>query len=100
MIIIKTNIIHGDTPFEYVIQGHAGYAEHGKDIVCSAVSALHYSFIKWLQERDIDFSCKDEGEIMAISVTDERARNCYEMTICGFQGVSDTYRKNIKMVYT
>lgn len=30
----------GDHYMEFHVEGHAGYAEMGKDIVCSAVSAL------------------------------------------------------------
>lgn len=29
-----------DSSFSVAIEGHAGYAEHGKDIVCAGVSAL------------------------------------------------------------
>ena len=32
------------------VQGHAGYAEKGKDIVCAAVSALVYALIATLEE--------------------------------------------------
>lgn len=100
MIIIKNNLIPGEMPLEYVITGHAGYAEHGKDIVCSAVSTLHYSFIKWMNERGIQFSCSDDGNILAVSVGDELARNCFEMVITGFEGISDAYGDYVKIVYT
>ena len=100
MIIIKNNLIPGELPLEYVITGHAGYAETGSDIVCSAVSCLHYSFIKWLSERGIQFSCSDNGKILAVSVDDQLARSCFEMVITGFEGISDVYRDNVKIVYT
>ena len=32
------------------VQGHAGYAEKGKDVVCAAVSALVYALIATLEE--------------------------------------------------
>ena len=41
--IIKTNNI-------ITITGHAGYAPHGQDIVCSAVSALTQTFIASVEE--------------------------------------------------
>ena len=37
------------------IQGHAGYAEHGKDIVCAAVSTLTQVFIDSVDKLTSDF---------------------------------------------
>ena len=37
---------------EITVQGHAGYAPKGQDIVCAAVSALVYALIAALEERD------------------------------------------------
>ena len=31
------------------VEGHAGYAEQGKDIICSAVSALTFNLIKAIE---------------------------------------------------
>ena len=40
------------TPSEYKLEvsGHAGYAETGKDIICSAVSILFYTLAQSLSE--------------------------------------------------
>lgn len=32
------------------VKGHAGYAEHGKDIVCAGISALTQTFISSVEE--------------------------------------------------
>ena len=32
------------------VQGHAGYGEKGKDVVCAAVSALVYALVATLEE--------------------------------------------------
>ena len=34
------------------VQGHAGYGEKGKDVVCAAVSALVYALIATLEETE------------------------------------------------
>lgn len=34
----------------FLVSGHAGYAEHGKDIVCAAVSSLLQAFIASVEE--------------------------------------------------
>jgi uncharacterized protein YsxB (DUF464 family) len=36
--------------WKFSIKGHAGYAEHGKDIVCAGVSAIAYTALGALQE--------------------------------------------------
>ena len=41
----KKNLIVG-----YIIDGHAGYAEHGEDIVCSAVSVLAQGIANGISE--------------------------------------------------
>lgn len=100
MIIIKTNIVKNESPFEYIIEGHAGYAEHGKDIICSGVSALHFSFLMWLNSENIEHNFVDDGNIVGVSVIDNRARDCYNMVIRGFEGVCEQYGKFVKIAYT
>ncbi|MGI6779042.1 MAG: ribosomal-processing cysteine protease Prp [Acetivibrionales bacterium] len=43
--MIKVHIVRDDNSFiqEYTVKGHAGFAPHGSDIVCAAVSALAYT---------------------------------------------------------
>lgn len=38
----------------FTIEGHAGYAEHGKDIVCAAVSALTQTLIQSIEDLTTD----------------------------------------------
>ena len=50
---------------KFVIDGHAGYAEEGEDIVCAAVSALVINAINSIEEFTEDaftMDCKD-GQI-------------------------------------
>lgn len=44
-----TNIRFDSKNLELNIEGHAGYAEKGKDIVCSAVSILFYTLVESLE---------------------------------------------------
>lgn len=41
VVIKKTK---DDAPYFFEVSGHAGYADPGKDIVCSAISALTITF--------------------------------------------------------
>lgn len=40
-----------DEWFDIQIEGHAGYAPKGKDIVCAAVSALYQTLVQTIQTR-------------------------------------------------
>ena len=100
MILIKTNIIRSELPFEYIIEGHAGYSEHGSDIVCAAVSVLHFSFLAWLEKAGIEYEATDDGNIVGVSIIDNRAKDCYNMVIAGFDAIADKYGEHVKMIYT
>jgi uncharacterized protein YsxB (DUF464 family) len=43
LIKVQVTVKNGETHIS--ITGHAGYAEHGKDIVCAGVSAVAHSAI-------------------------------------------------------
>lgn len=43
----------------FIITGHAGYAEPGKDIVCAAVSALTQAFIASVEETKYNISARN-----------------------------------------
>lgn len=43
--MISISVAHYEENCSIVMEGHAGYAEPGKDIICAAVSALYISLI-------------------------------------------------------
>ena len=88
MLVIKARTDVCQAPYEYVISGHAGYAELGKDIVCAAVSSLHYSFIVWLEANGIKYESNDDGKCICFSTYDNEAQKCYEMVLMGFKAIS------------
>ncbi|HKL73633.1 MAG TPA: ribosomal-processing cysteine protease Prp [Clostridia bacterium] len=53
------------------IKGHSGYAKSGKDIVCSAVSAITQTALLGLKEvstREVDFTINNEVGYLKFSV--------------------------------
>ena len=52
MIVIKT--LQRGNEFKISVQGHAGYAESGKDIVCAGVSAITCTLHEYLVRREAD----------------------------------------------
>ena len=79
--------------------GHAGYAEKGKDIVCSAVSALTQSFVLWAQDAEtrgdvtIEILCLGDG-ILEIIVQGELAREPLRAVYLGLKEIEKNYFSN------
>ena len=62
---------------DLTVQGHAGYAEPGKDIVCAAVSILT-STLAYLVNRESFENCfEPELSAFRAMVADERAKKRY-----------------------
>ncbi len=67
--MIKITLFHlkDGTPKGFKIKGHAGYAEQGSDIVCSAVSSAAYlvaNTILEIMKIDAEASVKEDGEMI------------------------------------
>ena len=81
------------------VNGHAGYAQHGEDIVCSAVSALTETLIARLLQLDAKFSYgKENGavEIAMRNVTYD-ANEAFNFAVLGMQLIATAYPKNVEV---
>ena len=86
--------------------GHSGYAEHGQDIVCSAISTLMETLANGLTE-----VVKAKAKIMvdekiphlSVTLIEEDANKCkyaqvlMQSTLLGIKGVANGYSKFIKI---
>lgn len=50
MIEVSVKKMDANREKQIEIKGHAGYAEHGKDIICAAVSILSQAFLSTLSD--------------------------------------------------
>lgn len=81
------------------IEGHSGYAKHGSDIICSAVSALAITCvnsIEQLTEDEIVVEQEEKRGLLAFELpktVSEQSRVLLESLMLGLQGVSDSYGK-------
>jgi uncharacterized protein len=56
-----------------VARGHADFADHGKDIVCAAVSAILQAAQLGLREHArADLACRQEPGVLELSVREEQ----------------------------
>jgi len=78
-----------------VMEGHADYAGHGEDIVCSGVSAIVCSLLGWLENNSEDLSYCDyeanSGNVRIVCEGGERTTAVFEMTAIGLLQIEDSY---------
>ena len=86
-----------------ISEGHAGYAEHGSDIVCASVSILILNTINAIQTYTRDTieveSNEEEGYIGMRFVNDigSEATLLMDAMVLGLSGIEDQYGKYVKI---
>ena len=82
------------------IEGHAGYAPHGQDIVCASVSALAQVFIASIEELTND---KIKSEISAGNAViqygnlSERGQVLLDSFFVGLRMIADSYPDYVRI---
>ncbi len=90
----------------FKVTGHSGYAAHGKDIVCSAVSALaQTAILGLLKVAEADATYKiDEGYLVCnlINAGSDRKRIMCEAILgtmqAGLKNIQESYIKYVDIV--
>lgn len=84
----------------FVIAGHAGYAEHGKDIVCAAISTLLQTFITSVEELTGE-ELKTEITAGYAAVEYENLSGCAQVLLDSFfigaRMIADEYPQHVKL---
>lgn len=77
------------------LQGHAGYAEIGEDIVCSGVSSIIFSLLGWLENKPEDIDTIDadvsSGDVHIYCDGGEKTAVAFEMVAIGLEQISLKY---------
>ncbi len=83
MINVKFFRSQNDAPLGFSFKGHAGYAAHGSDIVCAAISSVAYmtaNTIIEIMSIDADVDVNENGE-MTLRVPEESAEKTKELLL-------------------
>ncbi len=103
-------LIYTDPENEYVafrMKGHAGYAEYGKDIVCSAVSVLVINTVNSIEEFCPDgfrYDMEEEKDIVTFEITTSpvsaSAQLLLKSLVLGLNAIESEYgKKHVKVHY-
>lgn len=82
------------------IRGHAGYAEHGKDIVCAAISTLVQSLVYsvvGLTEDKIQYDIKPGTVDIKHGNLSANAQLLIDSFFVGVQMIADNYPDNVRV---
>ena len=91
----------GDT-YTVILEGHAGFKEAGKDIVCAGISALACTLINCLEnlkekERVEEFEYIEKDGMLKVTFTGDSTEllATLETIEIGFMMMAENYPKNI-----
>lgn len=88
------------------IQGHAGYAPAGQDIVCAAVSTL-YETLKRVLPKGAIKAIKENEKVSVIEITpdpvmrwreEEEARDYLNFFLTGIEAIEQAYPKHVHLI--
>ena len=81
------------------ITGHAGYAEHGKDIVCAAASMLLFTLIEYLEKSGVKHSAHAESGCAGVAVTDpdRRTEDAFDLVETGLRMLAERYPDYVEL---
>lgn len=87
----------------FVVTGHAGYAEAGRDIVCAAVSALVYNAINSCERfAGIALEVTDDGERLQCRVPppgeDAKVQLLLHSMVFGVEQTAAAYPEHVRVV--
>lgn len=75
--------------------GHAGYDEHGKDIVCAGASAIVYALLGWLENNGDDLkgnlTSVESGNVWISCEGGEKTAAAFEMARIGLGQIAKKY---------
>ena len=93
-----------NSEYELIVEGHSGYAEHGKDIVCASISTLTFTWINQLREFErlcwakITYFNAGDGKIVLKFETENKAVAwSFETVITGFLMISENFSQYLSV---
>lgn len=106
--MINVTFTEEGNKFSLRLEGHAGYAEIGKDIICASATILAYTvaqFVLEAEHRGETDACEvrlESGEIIVSCEAKEDALNemqkMYSFAMKGYQLLANTYPQYVRLM--
>lgn len=95
--MIRVNYCREGDRHRLTVDGHAGYAPAGSDIICAGASAISFALLGYLQQCDAEMT---ECDVSAGSLTvdcrgGERVAGAFDMALCGWLNIAANYPHHV-----
>lgn len=103
--MIRVYYSRGEVEHELTINGHAGYAEYGKDIVCAGVSAIAFALLGWLENNQDELTEMDElmvedGQVYIACAGSDNVNTAFQVALMGFIQIARQYPECVDIEYS
>lgn len=103
--MIRVYYAEGGGSYELTIEGHAGYAEHGKDIVCAACSGITYALLAFLEHFsdevvDVRGLIVESGRFHINCRGADNIATAFHMALLGLRKISSRYPAYVTIQYS
>ena len=91
--MIRVNYLRDGGTHKLSVQGHAGWSQHGNDIVCAGVSAISFALLGYLHNAgsDIAEAQADSGNLLIECSDGERVTTAFDMAMVGYLQIAKKY---------
>lgn len=102
--MIRVYYNRGEGEHELTINGHAGYAEYGKDIVCAGVSAIAFALLGWLENNQEEITQLDElmvedGQVYIACAGSDNVNVAFQVALMGFIQIAREHPEYVTISY-
>ena len=103
--MIRVYYSRGEGEHELTINGHAGSAEYGKDIVCAGVSAIAFALLGWLENNQEELTEMDEliaedGQVYIACAGSDEVSTAFEVALMGLIQIARQYPECVDIKYS
>lgn len=103
--MIRVYYTRGEGEHELTVNGHAGYAEYGKDIVCAGVSALVYALWGWLECNqdevdDVADVILEDGQVCITCTGNDKVNTAFQMAMIGLAQIAGAHPDYVDIEYS
>ena len=105
--MIKVTFTEEGKKLSLRVEGHAEYAEHGKDIVCASATILAYTVAQYIREHKSEFESIEEVRLdigdtyISCEPNDDlwhEMRNAFEFAKVGFAVLEHNFPQYVRLM--
>lgn len=103
--MIRVYYARGKGEHELTINGHAGYAEYGRDIVCAGVSAITFALLGWMEHNQEEITQFDElmvedGSVYISCAGSDKLSTAFQVALMGYIQIARAHPENVDIEYS